>query len=126
MKRFTSRSQITGELGESLACRYLLSKNFKILERNFSCPFGEIDIIATQRNILYFFEVKSSLYYTRGEGYVTGENLTKGKITKCLRTIFEYFLTHESKPFQLDALLVEIDSINKRASIQRLENISTH
>lgn len=48
-----------GPTGEELACEYLIEKGFKLLERNFSCPGGEIDIIAIKDDIIHFVEVKS-------------------------------------------------------------------
>lgn len=50
-----------GILGENLACNYLIQNNYKILERNFYCHQGEIDIIAKDlsTNELIFVEVKS-------------------------------------------------------------------
>lgn len=50
-----------GKLGrekEEVACKFLKSKGYKILERNFTCKIGEIDIIATIDNIIVFVEVK--------------------------------------------------------------------
>ena len=47
-----------GAWGESRACEYLKRKGYRILERNYSCRFGEIDIIAANRDYLVFVEVK--------------------------------------------------------------------
>jgi putative endonuclease len=48
-----------GARGEKLAVEYLRGKRFKILERNFMTPLGEIDIIARQGRTLVFIEVKT-------------------------------------------------------------------
>ena len=49
-----------GKSGEDLACRYLVDKGYKILERNFRKPWGELDIIAkSPEKILVFVEVKT-------------------------------------------------------------------
>ena len=58
-KVFTSKSQKTGELGESLAEKYLKKKGYRIIERNYTIPQGEIDIIAKEGNDLIFVEVKA-------------------------------------------------------------------
>ena len=49
------------ELGtnyEKMACDYLESKEYKIIERNFRTYKGEIDIIASDKEYLVFVEVK--------------------------------------------------------------------
>ena len=48
-----------GKLGEDIACKYLLQQNYKIIERNFLCKQGEIDIIARDEKYLVFIEVKT-------------------------------------------------------------------
>jgi len=48
-----------GAQGEEIAARYLLSKKYEILDRNYRCRHGEIDIIARRKNILIFVEVKT-------------------------------------------------------------------
>ena len=62
-------NQEKGKIGENLACQYLEKNNYKIIERNFRCRQGEIDIIACYKikNELVFVEVKtrSSLKYGR-------------------------------------------------------------
>lgn len=53
--------QEIGKWGENLACKYLEENNYKIIERNFLCRQGEIDIIAKDiiKKELVFIEVKT-------------------------------------------------------------------
>ena len=48
-----------GKLGEDRARKYLIQNGYKILESNYFCRFGEIDIIAMDKNCLVFIEVKT-------------------------------------------------------------------
>jgi putative endonuclease len=48
-----------GKEGESAAAEYLLSSGIKILERNFRCPLGEIDLIAKDEKTIVFVEVRA-------------------------------------------------------------------
>lgn len=54
-------SNPTAKLGE-----YLENKGYKIIERNFRKGYGEIDIIATHKNILVFVEVKTRTTFLFG------------------------------------------------------------
>ena len=47
-----------GQFGEEQAARYLRRRFYTILERNFRCRFGEIDLIARRAGVLVFVEVK--------------------------------------------------------------------
>ena len=49
----------TGKRGEEIAVAYLKSKGYRIIERNYKCLFGEIDIVAKEGNTVVFVEVKS-------------------------------------------------------------------
>lgn len=48
-----------GQVAESLAAEFLRKKGYRIVERNFECRFGEIDIIARDGDDLVFVEVRS-------------------------------------------------------------------
>jgi putative endonuclease len=48
-----------GRIGEELACRHLSTIGFAIVARNCRTRFGEIDVIALDRDILTFVEVKT-------------------------------------------------------------------
>lgn len=49
----------TGSLGESIAASFLRKRGYEILDRNFRCPLGEIDLIAKEAGEIVFVEVKS-------------------------------------------------------------------
>ena len=48
-----------GKKGEDLAVRFLKKKGYHIIERNYVCKMGEMDIIAREKDILVFVEVKT-------------------------------------------------------------------
>lgn len=51
--------QEIGKLGEDTATNYLIEKGYIILDRNFECRQGEIDIIAKDKEEIVFVEVKT-------------------------------------------------------------------
>ena len=55
----TFQRQSTGRLGEEEAARFLRQKGYHLLHRNYTCPLGEIDIIAWKDKTLVFVEVRS-------------------------------------------------------------------
>ncbi len=69
----------SGRTGEDLAARYLEENRYRIIERNFKCPIGEIDIIARDGRTIAFIEVKSrkSVRYGRPEEAVDRKKQAK-------------------------------------------------
>lgn len=51
-------ANLNGAWGERLAAKFLQKKRYKIVAVNYSCRFGEIDIIADNKDFLVFAEVK--------------------------------------------------------------------
>jgi len=49
----------TGKEGERIAADYLKKNGYRIIETNFRCAIGEIDIIAREKDFLVFIEVKT-------------------------------------------------------------------
>jgi putative endonuclease len=58
-KNIKTENKTVGNLGENLACRYLEKYGYEILCRNFSCNYGEVDIIFKDKNEFVFCEVKT-------------------------------------------------------------------
>ena len=130
MKRFTSKTQKTGKLGEEICAKWLKNNNYKIIERNYTTRSGEIDIIAEKTNIIYFIEVKSvscenTNNISRETTYNPAENVTREKIKRFQKTMFKYIEDHNvSYETQFDVYLVYIDKRNVKHKIERIQNIS--
>jgi len=49
-----------GTRGEEIAASYLLQLGYRIVERNYRCPLGELDIIAHHEDTIVFVEVRAN------------------------------------------------------------------
>lgn len=54
-----TRKREVGDFGEEITASYLEKNGYRILDRNYSKPFGEIDIIAIKGDVISFVEVKT-------------------------------------------------------------------
>ncbi len=72
-----------GKQKEELAANFLQHQGVKILERNFSCKMGEIDIIGKDGDCVVFFEVKYRKSDDYGHAFFAVDNKKKNKICKC-------------------------------------------
>lgn len=98
-----------GALGEELACQFLRRRGFKIIERNYTCPLGEIDLIARDGEVLVFVEVKSRRHLSAGEPL---ESITHHKRHQIIRTA-KYYLARfgwHDRPCRFDAVSVKISA----------------
>ena len=59
MEKRDATKKVTGQAGEDIAAGFLEKNGYRISERNYRCPIGEIDIIACDKNDLVFVEVKT-------------------------------------------------------------------
>jgi putative endonuclease len=121
---FTSKTQKIGQLGEDLAIKYLLNMDFTIVERNYTLKQGEIDIIAKKDDILYFFEVKSSIlkHDVSYETYNPAENMHPKKIERFVRTSNLYVMNKDvSCEIKVVLLSVIINEQEKTAKIEMID-----
>lgn len=89
-----SDNKLLGDFGEDAACRYLRKHRFRILARNFSCRFGEIDIIARNRDLLVFAEVKLRKNAEHGEAR---EFVTPAKQRRVIMAAEYWLLKHPAE-----------------------------
>ncbi|MBQ7901354.1 MAG: YraN family protein, partial [Clostridia bacterium] len=79
---------LIGGMGEEAACRYLVSKGYRIVERNYKCKIAEIDIVAYDSNgVLCFCEVKTRRNSNFGYAY---EAVNKAKIRQIQKGAVSY------------------------------------
>ncbi len=71
-----------GRRGEEIAVSYLKSLKYKIIERNYTCVFGEIDIIGRDRKTLSFIEVKTRSSTEYGHPYNVVNKRKQHQISK--------------------------------------------
>lgn len=83
---------LRGREKEDLAVRYLTSKGYTILYRNFRTKFGEIDIVAEDGDCLVFVEVRSK---STEEFGTPEESINRIKIERIRRTAQYYLLNCE-------------------------------
>lgn len=96
-----------GRKGEDVAVSYLRKNGYRILERNFTCRIGEIDVVALDDRTLVFVEVRTrrSFNYGRPEESVDFRKQSR------LRLVAEYFLQRRGWvgcPVRFDVLAVRI------------------
>lgn len=58
--------QLLGREGEKVAEQYLKKKGYKLVERNYRCMTGEVDLIVLDRRVIVFVEVKTRSDYSFG------------------------------------------------------------
>ncbi len=120
-------TKIVGSLGEDIACTYLVRKGFKILERNYRCAIGEIDIVAMKDQVVHIVEVKAlscSSLATSHREYRPEEQVHPAKLRKLVRLAEMYVMTHKGTyEYQIDALGVLIDTKRRVARCSLYEQV---
>lgn len=111
----------TGILGEKLARDFLKKRGYRILETNYRCPQGEIDIVARHKDALVFIEVrtKTSLEFGSPE-----ESITPVKKEKMRAAAFHYRQTHDNLPllWRIDVVAVELNQKGELSRVELIEN----
>ena len=108
-----------GAWGERVAATHLEAKGYRILQRNWRCARGEIDIVAQAGQMLVFVEVKTR----RGRDMGAPEQgVTAGKARKLLQVAQYYLLDHDldDADWRVDLVAVELD---RRGKLLRCEHI---
>jgi putative endonuclease len=123
-----------GAMGEEVSARFLVSRGFIILERNYLRRCGEIDIIARDRqNTLCFIEVKSVSRenYTASVSHETHlhrpeDNVDRRKLSRIGRTIQSYLENRElpsETDWRLHLVIVYLYLRERRAKVTILKDI---
>jgi putative endonuclease len=117
MKQF---NRSTGRTGEAIAAEHLIKKGFTILERNFSNKFGEIDIIARDKNVLIFVEVKTKIGVDFGS---PEEMISPGKLNR-IRSMATMYMKGELVPCRIDMVAIVLGQNNEVVRLTHYENVT--
>lgn len=110
-----------GSWGESLAASYLEGQGYQMLQRNWRCPRGEIDLVMQAGATLVFVEVKTR----RGQAMGTPEEgLTPHKARKLLQLGLHYLYAHDldEVDWRIDLVAVELDKYGKLLRCDHIPN----
>ena len=109
-----------GNRGEELARRFLADKGFNILETNYRCRRGEVDIVARSGDELVFVEVRTRSGNAFGS---PEESVTEGKARRLADTAQTFLQEREMEEaaWRIDLVAVRVDS-RGNAEISHLEN----
>ena len=107
-----------GAKGEELAVKHLKKLRYKVLERNFRCNLGEIDIIALQKKTLVFVEVKTRSSQEFGSPQ---ESITPKKKQQLTRVALFYLQKNSlfDRDARFDVVAVELNSGKPRVDLIR-------
>jgi putative endonuclease len=115
------KTNATGRQGEKLAQEYLKEHGYSIIENNYRCVDGEVDIVASKGAFLAFVEVRTKS--TRKFG-TPEESITRRKKQKLVAVSQHYLQDHdiEHVPWRIDFIAVELDGTGCPTRIEHFEN----
>lgn len=102
---------------ETVAAEYLMRSGYRILEQNYRCRFGELDVVAYKENTLVIVEVKYRGSFAYGD---PAEAVDVRKQRKISRVTLDYLMRHpqyQEKPCRFDVICVYGDG-----QIRHIEN----
>ena len=110
-----------GALGEDISENYLKNLGYRILDKNFRCKCGEIDLIAINKDYICFVEVKTRY----GINYGTpAESVTASKQKKIYKTAQVYISRKNiiDYNFRFDVVEVMLNNDNNNFLINHIED----
>ncbi|TMD69862.1 MAG: YraN family protein [Chloroflexi bacterium] len=113
----TGARQGLGRTGERLAAEELSQQGYRILEQNFRCSYGEIDLVAEDEHDLIFVEVKTR----RGNAFgLPEEAVTRRKQQKIAQVASYYLDLHacSDRSWRIDVVAVQLSRGGKPEEIR--------
>lgn len=119
-----TEKRIIGDKGEDEAVQYLIQKDYEIIERNYSCKFGEIDIIAKQKNNLVFVEVKTrkNSFFGEPQEFVDWKKLER--INMAMDCFISNRKIGDEYNLRIDVIEIVFDAFNNRFIINHIEDFN--
>ena len=101
--------QSLGKRGEAYAADYLAAQGYAILERNWHCPWGELDLVAERDDQVIFVEVRTRQTDRLG---TPEESITPAKRAKLIAAAQTYLDEHDQadRDWRIDVVAIEVGS----------------
>jgi putative endonuclease len=112
---------LLGQRGEQLAAEKLIASGCEIVERNYRCPEGELDIVARRGGAWAFVEVRTR----RGRAFGSPEeSITARKKAHLIAAAQSYLQAHNiiDADWQIDLVAVEFNAKGQLMRVDLIEN----
>lgn len=113
--------RLTGQLGEQAAASYLERQGFRILERNWRCRSGEIDLIAFDDETLVFVEVRSRTNPTRFGTAVEAVDYRKIKQVRDVAAVYLKLNAAYGRQMRFDVVAVTFQTDGNIAELKHIQ-----
>ncbi len=122
-------NKVVGNLGEDIACKFLMKHGFEVIQRNYLKKWGEIDIITKKEGLIHFIEVKTVsrervIRETNNaifDVHKPEDNVNKAKLRRISRVIQSYLSENESKcldfAWKFDLVTVFLNKTTRSAKV---------
>lgn len=98
-----------GQQYEDLALRYLLDQGLVLVERNYRCRWGELDLLMQEQSALIIVEVRYRKNATYGSA---AESVTAKKQARIVAATKHYIMTYNiNQPVRFDVLAITGDAL---------------
>ncbi len=108
-----------GERGEGIAEEYLIRSGYKILRKNYKNKFGEIDIIAKRKDVIFFVEVKTRTNRNYGNPI---DAITPFKIKHMVRSAQCYIAKYQLEGIEVSLDVIEVELVDGQWKVNHIEN----
>jgi putative endonuclease len=110
--------QSTGQTGEALALAHLMKQGYRLIETNWRCRQGELDIVTRHNDVIVFIEVRSRHSATVETAF---ETITPRKRDKLIKLAQLYLESHElnEATWRIDVIAVSFP----RSDVPTLEHV---
>ena len=117
----TQRRIDIGKQGEIWAWEYLQQRQYVIVEKNFRCKFGEIDLIAKDKHLIVFVEVRTKTSTAYGPAY---NSVTSSKQKQVKRVALFYISKYNlvNTQFRFDVIGITLDPRTGHHQIDHIQN----
>ncbi|HEX2987267.1 MAG TPA: YraN family protein [Chloroflexota bacterium] len=117
----TDQRHRDGRAGEQLAAEHLAAGGYRLLDRNYRCSLGELDLVAERKGELVFVEVRTKRQPCL---FRPEESISRDKALRLMR-LAEYYMAatgQEDRPWRIDVVAVELRPDGSKARLEHFAN----
>lgn len=121
-KDIRGHNQYIGRWGERYAEAFLVERGWNVLDRNVHTPYGELDLVVRQRDILVFVEVKTRTTDSFGFPEIAVSSLKRAHLVQSAEAYLQSHPNLSDLSWRIDVIAIQGKPKDKLVSIEWFEN----